>query len=143
MKTLNEIKASDRLPSKEGKYFVEYVHNNFQSSVYFNGKNFEIGAFEEIKHWYEPTDWISPKDKLPKNGDTVLIIRDVRNWDKKRKPYIDIAEVGFLERKTRIGGPISLTGYVEMEGIYFSVPAILHPESVTFWRPMPDFLHCL
>ncbi len=82
--------------------------------------------------------WISTKDTLPKKGDRVLIIRDVRKWDKKRIPHSDIATVGYLETETKIGGPVSLTGYHNMQGIYFAVPAILHPDSVTHWQPLPD-----
>lgn len=84
-------------------------------------------------------DWISTKDKLPKPGERVLIIRDVRKWDDKRPIEIDIANVGYLERETRIGGPTSLTGYFNLVGIYFSVPAVLHPDSVTYWKPLPEF----
>ena len=50
---LQKVKLKDRLPEKEGRYFVEYKHNNFESSVYFNGKRFEISEFEEIVYWYE------------------------------------------------------------------------------------------
>lgn len=87
--------------------------------------------------------WISVLDKLPEPNTKVLIIRDVRKWDVKRKPYADIASVGFLEEETLIGGPISLTGYHNLKGIYFSVPAILHPDSVTFWQPIPEFYQLL
>lgn len=82
--------------------------------------------------------WISTKERLPEADETVLIVRDYRKWDAKRKPYVDIANVGFLEKETQIGGPVSLSGYHNLQGIYFSVPAILHPDSVTFWQPIPN-----
>lgn len=87
--------------------------------------------------------WISTKERLPEPGTEVLIVRDVRKWDKKRSVHVDVAKVGELKRETIIGGPKSLTGYHKLKGIYFAVPAILHPESVTYWQPLPDFEECL
>jgi len=86
----------------------------------------------------ENNGWISVKDRLPNKGENVLIFRDVRKWDEKRIPHIDFAQVGYLEKDTLIGGPNSLTGYSRMQGIYFAVPAILHPESVSHWMPLPE-----
>lgn len=82
-------------------------------------------------------EWISVKDRLPGIGERVLIVRDVTAWDSKRPRTIDLAHTGFFETETTIGGPVSLTGYHKMKGLYFSVPAILHPDSVTHWMPMP------
>lgn len=51
---LNQIKLKDRLPSEEGSYFVEFKHNNFESTAYFNGSRFEINDnHQEIVFWYE------------------------------------------------------------------------------------------
>lgn len=83
-------------------------------------------------------EWISTKDRLPNVGEKVLIVRNVKKWDEKRPITIDVAHTGFLENETIIGGPIALTGYHKMKGIYFSVPAILHPEEVTHWMPLPE-----
>lgn len=82
--------------------------------------------------------WISTKDKLPEPNTKVLIVRDYRKWRKGEKPYVDIATVGFLEQETQVGGPKSLSGYHNLKGVYFAVPAILHPDSVTFWREIPE-----
>lgn len=82
--------------------------------------------------------WISIKEKLPIPGSEVLIIRDVRKWDSKREVRVGFAKVGFFDEETEIGGPRSLTGYHKMIGIYFAVPSILHPDSVTYWQPAPD-----
>ncbi len=38
MKLLMQVKLSDRLPKKEGRYFVEYKHNNHKTTEYFNGE---------------------------------------------------------------------------------------------------------
>jgi hypothetical protein len=83
-------------------------------------------------------NWIKTKDKLPEPNKKVLIVRDVRKWDEKRPVIIDIAYTGVFEKETEVGGPNSLTGYYKMKGIYFSVPAILHPESVTHWMELPS-----
>ena len=82
-------------------------------------------------------NWIKTTDKLPEPNKKVLIIRDVRKWNKERPVRIDIAHTGFFENETIIGGPSALTGYHKMKGIYFAVPAILHPESVTHWMELP------
>ncbi len=82
-------------------------------------------------------NWIRATDKLPEPNQKVLIVRDVRKWDSKRPITIDLAYTGFFEEDTRIGGPIALTGYKDIKGIYFSVPAILHPEEVTHWMSIP------
>ena len=50
---LQKVKSKDRLPKKEGRYFVEYTHNNFETTAYFNGNRFETSEFEEIAYWYE------------------------------------------------------------------------------------------
>lgn len=84
------------------------------------------------------TQWISVKDKFPEPNSRVLIVRDVTSWDKTRPIFVDVANVGFLEKETRIGGPNSLTGYATIKGIYFSVPSILHPDSVTHWIQLPE-----
>jgi len=97
-----------------------------------------ISDLEEIENELLNDNWISTKDRLPSKGDTVLIVRDYRKWDIKRKPYVGFANVGFLEIETEIGGPNALSGYHKLKGIYFSVPAILHPESVTHWMNIPD-----
>ena len=83
-------------------------------------------------------NWISVKDKLPEPGQRVLIVRNVKKWDEKRPITIDLATTGIFEKERMIGGPNSLTGYHRMKGFYFAVPAILHPESVTHWMPLPD-----
>ena len=84
------------------------------------------------------SNWISVNDIMPEEGTKVIIVRDVRKWSSKRPITISIADVGYLDEMTRIGGPNSLTGYTNIKGIYFSVPAILHPESVTHWQPLPE-----
>lgn len=81
--------------------------------------------------------WISTKDMLPEPDEDVLIINDVRKWDEKRPVRIMIAHTGFFENQFTIGGPNALTGYHKIKGLYFAVPAILHPESVTHWMPLP------
>lgn len=78
-------------------------------------------------------NWISTKDRLPEPNKRVLIVRDYREWDPKRPISIDIANTGFLDEETKVGGPNALTGYHKIKGLYFSVPAILHPGSVTYW----------
>jgi hypothetical protein len=83
-------------------------------------------------------EWIKTKDRLPEPNKKVLIVRDVRKWDEKRPVTIDIAYTGYSEEEILIGGPIALTGYHKMKGIYFSVPAILHPEEVTYWMELPS-----
>ncbi len=86
----------------------------------------------------ENKNWISIKDRLPEPNKRVLIITDVRKWDKTRPIKIEIANTGFFEKEIMIGGPNALTGYHKMKGIYFSVPAILHPEIVTHWMELPN-----
>lgn len=81
---------------------------------------------------------IGPIGPMPEVGDRVLIVIDVRAWDKKRPRRIEIAHVGSFENPTQIGGPHSLTGYTIIVGKYFSIPAILHPDSVTHWKPLPE-----
>ena len=84
-------------------------------------------------------NWVSVNDRLPKRGDQVLVVIDVRKWDAKRKLRIETAIVGFFDEPTRIGGPVSLTGYKTIQGIYFAIPAIMHPEAITHWMPLPEF----
>ena len=83
-------------------------------------------------------NWINTKDRLPEPNKKVLIVRDVRKWDNKRPVTIDIAHTGYLEKETTIGGPNALTGYYKLKGLFFSLPAILHPESVTHWMELPS-----
>ncbi|CAN1553348.1 Domain of unknown function DUF551 [Spirosomataceae bacterium] len=82
--------------------------------------------------------WTKTADRLPEPNKKVLIVRDVRKWDQGRAVSIDIARTGFLENETIIGGPKALTGYHKMKGVYFAVPAVLHPESVTHWMELPS-----
>ena len=53
MKKLQEVNISSRLPIIEGRYLVEYTHNDFLSTEYFNGKRFEIDDNYKIKSWFE------------------------------------------------------------------------------------------
>ena len=108
--------------------------------------NFSPVALESVLHEVEIKicqahdllgGWISTKDRLPEAGQKVLIVRDVRKWDKERKVEVDIANVHF-SKKQEFGGPNSLTGSGYLKGIYFAVPSILHPDSVTYWQPIPS-----
>ena len=83
-------------------------------------------------------DWIKTSEQLPEPNKKVLIIIDVRKWDSNRPIRIEIANTGLLEKETIIGGPNALTGYYKMKGIYFAVPAVLHPDSVTHWMELPS-----
>jgi hypothetical protein len=82
-------------------------------------------------------NWISTKHKMPEPYRYVLIVRDVTKWDAKRPIEVEAAYVGFFEEEREVGGPRSLTGYHKIKGLYFAVPAILHPDSVTYWQPLP------
>ncbi len=88
--------------------------------------------------------WISVKDNPPPYvSDTlrdkvveVLVITDYTKWG--RGKHVRIASVWFADEPRPYGGPHALTGSGMLTGIYFSIPAVLHPDVVTHWQPLPS-----
>lgn len=89
--------------------------------------------------------WISCKKKMPepthvfdKEAKKVIILRDYSQWGAGKK-RIDIATVHETNEGEEIsfGGPNSLTGSGFLTGIYFAVPSICNPDSVTHWMELP------
>lgn len=153
----NEMKSSllpkpakDKILTVGDFYDENYDAHDFYTYVrgtaVVSPKKVQKAMYDYLAHVIKNTinnEWISTKDRLPKAGEKVLIVRDVRPWDKKRKPHVDIANVHFSKKQSSFGGPNSLTGSGYLQGIYFSVPAILNPDSVTYWQPLPDISNCL
>lgn len=81
--------------------------------------------------------WISCSEKLPEANQEVLILTDYTEYGRPKK-RIDIASVHFAEENIRFGGPNSLSGQGFLKGIYFAIPAILNPDVVKFWQPLPE-----
>ncbi len=102
-------------------------------------KDFIGGLVFMAKKWkkqVEEDQWIETSKELPPAGTEVMIVIDVRKWDLKRKRRIEKANVHFSKEQIQIGGPNALTGIHKITGTYFSIPAILHPECVTHWKPV-------
>lgn len=82
--------------------------------------------------------WIkieSQKD-MPEPNQEVLIVCDYTKYGRGRK--INHARVHLTIEPRPYGGPNALTGSGNLQGIYFSIPAILNPETVTHWMPLPQ-----
>ena len=75
-------------------------------------------------------------DKKPKR---VIVLLDYSKWGKDEQ-RIDIATVHQTENDElqSFGGPNSLTGSGKLKGIYFAIPAICNPDSVTHWMELPQ-----
>ncbi len=67
-----------------------------------------------------------------------LLVLDYRPWG--RSLSIEIGKSFLAKERTLYGGPNALTGhgYIEKGEIYFAIPAILHPNVVTHYIPIPE-----
>lgn len=79
---------------------------------------------------------IECKEDLPKPNQDVLIVCDYSKYG--RGIEINHAKVHFTIESRPYGGPNALTGSGKLQGTYFSIPAILNPETVTHWMPLPQ-----
>lgn len=91
----------------------------------------------------EQDKWVSVKDRLPEYKEVfprqpqrVLVLMDYKKWGRDEH-RIEIACVHYASEPTKYGGPNSLTGSGYLIGIYYSLPAIINPECVTHWQPLP------
>lgn len=91
-----------------------------------------LDGLEENNGWIK----IESESDMPKPGQEVLIFCDYTKFG--RGVRINKANVHFTTEFQEYGGPNALTGSGTLEGTYFSVPAILKPETVTHWMPLPD-----
>lgn len=92
----------------------------------------------------EGDKWISVKDRLPdyeqvfpKKVQRVLILMNYEKWGRNEE-RIEIANLHFADEPQHFGGPNSLTGQGYLTGLYYSIPAIINPECVTHWQPLPS-----
>ncbi len=83
-------------------------------------------------------DWIDINTQEPTPGSRVLIQRDYTKYGRGKD--IQIAQVHFTDHPRSYGGPHSLTGSGMLTGLYFSVPAVLQKQEVTFWQPLPEII---
>lgn len=81
-------------------------------------------------------NWINILEKEPVPGTEVLIQRDYTKYGRGKD--VKIAHVHFTEVPRPYGGPMSLTGSGMLTGLYFSVPAVIRKEEVTYWQPVPE-----
>lgn len=79
--------------------------------------------------------WISIKDKKPTPLTEVLVVLDYRPWGHRRR--VEIATPHYTHTRLAYGGPNALTGSGMLNGTYFSIPAIVHPDVVTHWMELP------
>lgn len=79
---------------------------------------------------------IESQDDMPEPNQEVLIVCDYTKYGRGTK--INHANVHFTVEPRAYGGPNALTGSGKLQGIYFSIPAILNPEVVTHWMPLPQ-----
>lgn len=92
----------------------------------------------------EQDKWVSVKDRLPeykevfpRQAQRVLVLMDYKKWGRDEQ-RIEIACVHYASEPKKYGGPNSLTGSGYLTGIYYSLPAIINPECVTHWQPLPE-----
>jgi predicted Co/Zn/Cd cation transporter (cation efflux family) len=81
-------------------------------------------------------NWIKIEDEKPKPNTRVLVYCNYEKYNRKNVSHI--AEVHYSEKYINYGGPMSLTGKGKLIGIYFAIPAILSPETVTHWYPLTE-----
>jgi len=94
-----------------------------------------IEAMQQYAEQFKPK-WISVTESLPKPGTDVLILKDLSKWN--RGKHIYKASVHLAEKPQSYGGPNSLTGRGYLTGVYFAIPAICNPDTITHWMPLPE-----
>lgn len=80
--------------------------------------------------------WICIKEHPPTPGTEILAKLDYTKWGHGKS--VRQSSVRFSEFEISYGGPHALTGAGKLKGLYFSIPAILHPEVVTHYINLPE-----
>lgn len=82
--------------------------------------------------------WISVKDEPPEPNKEILVLLDYTEYNRGKS--VKIATTHFTDKYIGYGGPMALTGSGKLKGLYYALPAIIHPKTVTHWMPLPEVL---
>ena len=131
-------KAKDTIAKKYGYLNFETIPYNHISSINVRYENYQDIVNEVALEYHRlMSEWVSVDERLPESGIKVLIQTDYTEYGKEIK-NTEIANVSFTEHEIPFGGPYALSGRGMLKGIYFSIPAILNPDVVKYWIPLPQ-----
>jgi hypothetical protein len=109
--------------------FLLYSRKSIESTVE-QIKEIAVDYANDSKWIKIETDFDYPEPNIE-----VLIVCDYTEYGRGKK--IQQASTHLAETPRPFGGPNALTGSGMLKGIYFAIPAILNPKTVTHWMPIP------
>ena len=127
--------AKDTIAKKYG--YENFEQFDDKSTFGYNHNTPKIIDEISIEYHRLMSEWVSVDERLPESGIKVLIQTDYTEYGKEIK-NTEIANVSFTEHEIPFGGPYALSGIGMLKGIYFSIPAILNPDVVKYWMPLPQ-----
>lgn len=130
MKKLNQIEIEKLAKDYHDNTMIGFVGDFELSSEYL-----KYAYTEGFQSCQELNEWISVEDRLPEPNQQVLVVCDYTVYG--RSIFLHIASVYNANKPIEYGGPNALTGRGKLTGIYFCIPAILAPKTVTHWQPLP------
>lgn len=102
MEILRKVKCSERLPEKEGNYFVDYKANH-RSSDYISFKKYKESKeywIDSVEYWYEPIEIeLKSEEILPKEERDAFSQCEILNKIFKFKEALIAAELKIAKLK--------------------------------------------
>lgn len=132
----DKVHGIDKFTHKETIQWFDSILNPVETILRCQERKYK--NIVQTEKEYTNDKWIKIESEvdMPNPKTYVLVILDYTEYGRGKR--IEIAHVNYTEEYIPYGGPNSLTGSGMLKGIFFSIPAILHPKTVTHWMPLPE-----